>query len=199
VRLLCTILFGGILISSTSFLYGQTLGSGAATSDPNYILSPGDLVHIKVFQEDDLESELRVAKDGTVTFPLLGQIKLGGRTVGGAAQHLAERLRDGYLVSPQVSVTITSYQARRFVVLGQVQKPGAYEIPNEQNVSLLEAIGMAGGYTRIADPANVLVKRREAGVEKIIRLNAKRMAKDQAMQHFEVRPDDTITVPESLF
>ncbi len=177
-------------------------GSHGATGQDrgaSYTLSPGDLIQIRVFQEDDLASELRIARDGTITFPLLGQVRVGGLTVAGAARMLEEQLRDGYLVSPQVSITILTYTARRFSVLGQVQKPGAYEIPSEESVSLLEAIAMAGGYTRIADPGKVTVKRNENGAERIYRLNAKKMARDDNVEHFEVRPSDTITVPESLF
>jgi polysaccharide export outer membrane protein len=173
---------------------------GAVVSrNSSYVLLPGDMVHIKVFQEDDLESQLRIAKDGTITFPLLGQVRIGGMTVAQAADTLATRLRDGYLVSPQVSITIVSYSARRFVVLGQVQKPGSYELPTEQTITLLEAIAMAGGYTRIADPGKVMVRRTDATGERVYRINAKQMARDGSVEQFEIRPNDTITVSESLF
>jgi polysaccharide export outer membrane protein len=182
-----------------SLLSGQTCISQGSGVGSNYLLSPGDLVSIRVFQEEDLSVEQRLAKDGTISFPLIGQVKIGGRTVAGASQLIAELLRDGYLVSPQVSLTIATYTSKRFVVLGQVQKPGSYEFPTEQTVGLLEAIAMAGGYTRIANPSKVTIKRKVKGAEKVIPINAKSLANSSEVAAFEVLPDDTIVVPESLF
>jgi polysaccharide export outer membrane protein len=163
----------------------------------NYRLSANDLVQIKVFQEDDLDSTVRISKDGTIQFPLIGGAKIGGCTVQGAASVLESALRD-YLVRPQVTIRVTEYSKRRFTVLGQVAKPGAYEMPEDQSMNLLEAIGVAGGYTRIANPSKVVLKRKVNGEEKIFRLNAKTMATDGENQRFEVLPGDTILVGESI-
>jgi polysaccharide export outer membrane protein len=84
-------------------------------------------------------------------------------------------------------------------VLGQVQKPGSYEIQGTEEVTLLQAIGLAGGYTRISDPTKITVKRREGEGEKIFRFNGKKMARDDSDAAFVVRPGDVITVAESVF
>jgi protein involved in polysaccharide export with SLBB domain len=72
-------------------------------------------------------------------------------------------------------------------------------MPEREKVTLLDAIAMAGGYTRIADPSKVTLKRKEGGKETIIRLNAKTMAKDVRNASFEILPGDVITIGESLF
>lgn len=166
----------------------------------NYKLTPNDLLDFRVFQEPDLDAVIRISGDGTATFPLVGSVAIGGKTVGEAIDILRSRYKDGYLVSPQVNLTVRTYAKQRFTVLGQVQKPGAYEMQGNEDVSLLQAIGLAGGYTRIADPSNITVKRREAdGQEKVFRFNAKRMAKGGDNASFMLKAGDVVTVGESLF
>ena len=111
------------------------------------------------------------------------------------------RYRDGYLKNPQVSITVRSYAKKLFTILGQVQKPGSYDMQGTSQITLLQAIGMAGGYTRIADPANVTVKRLEAAGsgETVQKLNAKRMARGDDKTTFYIQPGDVISVGESLF
>jgi polysaccharide export outer membrane protein len=72
-------------------------------------------------------------------------------------------------------------------------------MPDNEDVTLLQAIGMAGGYTRLAEPANVTVKRIENGAESLMKLNAKRMARGGTSAAFKIRPGDVISVPESMF
>lgn len=168
-------------------------------SRSNYVLRPDDVIDVKVFQEDDLESTLRVARDGTVVFPLIGAVPVGGKTVEAAGEEIRARLAKDYLVNPQVNVMVKEYAKRRFTVLGEVQKPGAYDFPDGAGLQLLEAIGYAGGYTRIAEPAWVTLKRIVNGKEVVFKLNAKRMARDGHSQAFDVRPGDVITVGERIF
>jgi protein involved in polysaccharide export with SLBB domain len=165
----------------------------------SYILAPNDLIDVKVFQEDDLESKLRISKDGTITFPLIGSVKVGGKTPQDAARVIRDGLAKGYLVNPQVSVNVLEFTKYRVTVLGQVQKPGSYDFPNRESLGLLEAIGLAGGYTRGANPSKVIVKRVEGGKEKVYQLNAKSMASQGTTKGFEVLPGDVITVAESIF
>lgn len=165
----------------------------------NYVISPNDLLHISVFQEDDLERRIRVSKDGTINYPLLGVLKIGGKTVDQATAYIQALLQKDYLVSPHVTIAIEEYSKQRFAVLGQVQQPGYYEIPHEETVNLLQAIAMAGGYTRIANPGSITVKRSTPKGTKVFRLNAKEMARRGETKTFVIRPNDTITVGESMF
>ncbi len=163
-----------------------------------YRLSPNDVVKIKVFQEDDLTTEFRLAKDGTGTFPLLGGINLGGKTVDEAAATIRDLLGKDYLVNPQVTLTVVEYSKRRFMVLGQVQKPGSYDIPSEESVTLLQAIAMAGGFTRLAVQSKVTITRTSGG-KKTVSVDVKSAANDPGTKPFEILPDDTIIVSERVF
>jgi polysaccharide export outer membrane protein len=187
------------LLATTRIDAVSAASASDAPAGENHTLTPGDLVLIRVFQEDDLESTLRIGQDGTITFPLVGAVRIGGQSPRAAAETLANALKKGYLRNPQVTVTVTRPFKFRFTVLGQVQKPGAYELPSAEKLSLLQAIGMAGGYTQIADPKKVVVKRRTGEKETIIKLNAKDMAGAGSNSGFEVLAGDVISVGESWF
>jgi polysaccharide export outer membrane protein len=182
-------------------LYLLGLGLPAKAQDAsNYKISANDVLEFRVFQESDLDAQVRLAGDGTAIFPLIGSVNLAGKSVAEATALLRQRYLNGYLVNPQISLIIQTYAKRTFTVLGQVQRPGSYELVGDQAINLLEAIGMAGGYTRIADPGNITVRRRESGQEQVFRVNAKRADKNgQGITQFSLKPGDIITVGESIF
>jgi protein involved in polysaccharide export with SLBB domain len=186
-----------ILVSAGIFAAPRT--TFAAEPPPSYALGPNDVLEIKVYQEDDLSSRLRVSPKGTIIFPLIGVVSVGGMSPQEAAETIRTKLAKDYLVNPQVTVTVFDYGKRRFAVLGEVQKAGTYDMPEREKITLLDAIAMAGGYTRIANPAKITLKRKEGGKETIVRLNAKTMAKDDRVASFEILPGDVITVGESMF
>jgi protein involved in polysaccharide export with SLBB domain len=165
----------------------------------NYRLAANDLLDVRVYDEPDLTAEIRLAGDGTAIFPLIGSVSLRGKTIPQATALLRERYMAGYLVNPQVSLIIQTYAKRSFTVLGQVQKPGSYEIVGDEAISLLQAVGMAGGYTRIADPGNITVRRTDGGGEQVMRFNGRRMAKGAPSPDYMVKPGDVITIGESIF
>jgi polysaccharide export outer membrane protein len=165
----------------------------------NYQLSPGDLIYVKVFQEDDLCSSLRISEDGTITFPLIGSVKVGGLTIAQATQAIYAPLDARFLVNPQISVTVLSFTDRHVTVLGQVQHAGDYNLKEQGSVDFLEAIGLAGGFTRLANTSDVTVRRVLNGKTTIIRVNAKKITNDSGTLNFEVLPGDIITVKERIF
>jgi len=165
----------------------------------NYLLAANDVIHIKVYREEELDSTVRLAKDGTIIFPLIGSLQVGGKTTAQATGLVRDLLAKDYLVNPQVSLSIVEFAKRRFTVLGEVQRPGAYDLPEDQSLNLLQAISMAGGYTRIAAPGKVTVQRSEGEKRLIFTLDAKAMSKDKNIKVFEILAEDTITVGESIF
>lgn len=168
--------------------------------DANYKISPNDTLAFRVFQEPDLDAQVRVAGDGTAIFPLIGSVGLAGKTVAEATTVLRQHYLNGYLVNPQISLIIQAYAKKNFTVLGQVNRPGTYDIGSDQTFSLLEAIGVAGGYTRIADPGRITVRRKENGQEQVFRINGKRA--NQAglgAEDFMIKPGDIVNVAESIF
>ena len=125
-------------------------------------------------------------------------------TLTQATARVTELYARDYLVNPKVNLVLAGYAKRRFTVLGQVNRPGSYEMPETSpgGIDLLEAIAMAGGYTRIAAPERVSVRRRGTGrgKDEVLRVNAKRLERGDARAgNFRVLPGDTITVAESLF
>jgi protein involved in polysaccharide export with SLBB domain len=174
-------------------------GLKPATTNLNYQISPADILQITVFQEEDLKSLLRVSNDGAITFPLIGVVPVKGLSAPEAAQAIATRLAKGYLLNPQVTVTVMEFSKRRFTVLGSVQKPGSYDMPDQEDTTLLQAIGIAGGYTRIADARKVTLMRKTSGKPEVFHINAKKMAAGTGEPMFNILPGDVITVPESMF
>ena len=192
--------------------------SGAATpttatptvaAPAGYILGPDDQVGVEVFGEDDLRAAARLNSEGSMSLPLLGPVRLAGLTTSQAAARITELLRKDYLVNPRVSVSLLGYAKRRFTVLGQVNRPGSYDMPDDAavrgGIDLLEAIALAGGYTRIAAPSRITVVRRSttSGPSETIRVDARRLAKGGSGRNgeggFLVKAGDTITVDESIF
>ncbi len=164
-----------------------------------YVLSANDQIAVEVFGEEDLRTNGRLNGEGNLSLPLLGSVRLSGLTLTQAAARLTEMYGKDYLVSPKVNVTLVGYAKRRFTVLGQVSRPGSYEMPEGSpgGIDLLEAVAMAGGYTRIAAPERISVRRQTGAGEEILRVNAKRVAKGGSA--FRIVPGDTVTVGESIF
>ena len=173
--------------------------TGALDTSQNYRLAPNDLIYIKVFQEDDLNSTIRIAEDGTIIFPLIGGVKIGGLTVQAATKTIRDLLDARFLVNPQITLTVLGYANRNVTVLGQVQKPGSYSLRDQGSIDLLSAVGLAGGFTRLANMSKITVKRTVSGREEVLVLDGKRMAGDRGTAPFAVLPGDTITVAERIF
>lgn len=173
----------------------NTRGTGALMVAPDYMLRPGDVVQVKVYQEEDLASTSRIGPDGAITMPLLGSVKVASNTVSQATSIVAALLAKDYLVNPQVTLNVTEFAKRRFTVLGQVQRPGTYEMPAAESVNLLQAIAAAGGFTRIGNPRKITVQRSVESENRKIRLDSEAMSKEKE-QLFLIRPDDVITVGE---
>ena len=162
-------------------------------------LAVDDLVEIKVYQQPDLETKSRIDQDGSITMPLLGSIKISGKSIEEARTIIHDLLAKDYLVNPQVNITVVEYAKHTFTILGEVQRPGTYEIPSGGSFNLLQAIAFAGGYTRIGSPGKVTLQRVEGGQRKIINLDAGAMAKEADVKPFVILPNDTITVGERFF
>ena len=166
---------------------------------PGYVLGPNDVIAVKVFGEAELDTTARVSEEGTISMPLINAVAVRGKTAEQAARAIRDRLAERYLVNPQVTVMVIEATKRLFTVLGQVQRSGTYRFPDRSTLNLIQAIGMAGGYTRLAEPARVTLKRIVNGKETVFKLDAKSMAKDEASKIFEIQPGDIITVNERFF
>jgi polysaccharide export outer membrane protein len=178
---------------------GQVRDGNHLKLDYARTLSPNDVITVNVYQEEDLTTKTIIDKNGMVMLPLLGQIKIIGLTVAQATERIQHLYNKDYLVNPQVNLIVEHFAERRFSVLGQVQHPGYFDVPQNESVNLLEAIAISGGYTRLGAPSKVDVRRIENGSPKIYRLDADQMSKDSKQAPFEILPDDIITVGERTF
>jgi protein involved in polysaccharide export with SLBB domain len=179
------------LCSLASPLPAQSPGAGRAAG----IIGKLDTVEIRVFREDELTTAGQLSADGTITMPLIGAVKMAGLTTDQAAAAITEKLKDGYLVRPQVSVSIEARVRRSVTVLGQAQNPGVFELPVDRQLTVVEAIGMAGGATRIANIKKISLKRRGGPVQL---LNLKDITSGRAADPV-LRDGDVLSIPESLF
>lgn len=173
-------------------------GGPLSSGESDYILVVGDVVELNVFREPDLTTQATIARDGTVQLPLIREVTLAGLTIRDAREQLRTLYDKQFLVDPQVFLNVVKYAERKFTIMGQVARPGSYELQGGERIDLLEAIGLAGGFTRIADRGRVIIQRKEGGEVKAIKANAKRMADGKA-DPLEVQPGDVITVKESWF
>ncbi len=164
-----------------------------------YKISPNDLVEIKVYLEPDLDAKGMVDEYGMINLPLLGSVQIGGKTPAEAASYIKKLYEEDYLVQANVNVTVVEFAKRQFTVIGQVQKPGVFDYPNLRTLTILEAIGLAGSFTRLGDLSNVSVQRRENGTLKIYKVDIKKMLNNPKGQTFYIYPDDVVTVGETLF
>jgi len=181
----------------------KPLGSDApiptlVAGEGDYILSSGDTLNLMVYKEPDLNMQSKIARDGRVQLPLLGEVKVAGMSVREAQEHIRKLLNADYVVDPQVYLNIVSYTQRKFTIIGQVTRPGSYELQGTESLGILEAVGMAGGFSRIADTKNITVKRSVEGKTQTIKVNTKKLEDPQGGS-FDVLPGDIITVGESWY
>lgn len=166
----------------------------------DYRISPQDLLAVSVYQEEDLKKEARVSAEGKISFPLAGEIRVGGLTPL-EAEILIRNTLKAHLVDPQVSVEVKEYRARRIFILGEVVKPGSYDIPPDRALTVVEAIALAGGFTKYASPNRTRVVRRSAtgtDVESMV-IPVASVTKGDKSKDVALNPDDVVYVPETIF
>ncbi len=163
---------------------------------PASTLGPGDVFEVKVYDEKDLSNIYRVSAAGTINFPLVGKVHVEGMTATDAADRIQDMLGKKYLRNPQVSVFIKEYNSKKISVFGQVNKPGTFKY--EDNMSVTQAVSMAGGFTKMAAKDDTNVTRIEAGEEKKYPVPVESIAQGQA-KNFYLQPGDIVYVPESIW
>ena len=172
----------------------STNATATEITSSTYRLKPYDLIDVDVYSEADLHKPARLGSDGTVLLPLIGSIKLGGLTVAEATDVVTKRYADGFVKNPSVLLTVLQYRKSTFSILGQVLKPGIYEIPEGAHVTIIEAVSLAGGYTATAAQNSITVKRIVDGKVTIFKVKAADMAQSPDVVPFEVLPGDTVLV-----
>lgn len=137
-----------------------TVWASAFAQNKAYQLGSGDVVKITVFQNPDLTTETRVTENGTLTFPLVGQVPVSGLTTFEAEQRIAQRLREGAFVQQaQVNMIVLQFRSVQVSVLGQVNRPGRYPVEGAVH-KLTDILALAGGITPVgADTVSLVTTR----------------------------------------
>jgi polysaccharide export outer membrane protein len=161
--------------------------------DADYKIGPQDVLRIDVWKEPDISRTIPVRPDGKVSLPLLNDVQAAGLTAMQLAGSLRESLSK-YLTSPQVTVTVTEINSRRVYITGEVTRAGA--LPLLPNMTVLQALSSAGGFTQFAKLKNIYVLRTENGKQVKYPFNYKEVVKGNlAEQNILLQPGDVIVVP----
>ncbi len=192
----CTIRVGGKQPEIKKEGYSRIL-SESSTDDIFSHIGPGDVLKITVYGEKDLTGSYQVSLDNTLMFPFIGELSVAGLNTTSLAMKIADRLRSGYLVDPQVVVFIEEFVSKRIFVLGQVKKAGNF--PMRNIMSVIEAISLAGGFTDFADINNVVVTRKGNGDKEIRFVINIRSIVNGLEENFYLKPGDIIYVRERFF
>jgi polysaccharide export outer membrane protein len=171
-----------------------------SSSGTDYVLQARDLIKIEVFQEPDMERQVRLSQDGLATLPLIGTVNLKGKTIK-EAQDLIRQLYDrDYLVNPQINLLVMEYAKHDVKVLGQVDRAGAVEIPSDKPLKLLDAIALVGGFTRLADRKHVTLTRTGPdGKSATTEINADSILQSRnSGDDWPLKEGDVIFVPERI-
>jgi len=154
----------------------------------------GDGVRVTVFQYPDLTTETRISQSGTIAFPLIGEVKIGGLTTTAAGNEIARQLKRGkYMLNPQVTVVMTELRSRQVSVLGQVNKPGRYAL-DETSAKLTDVIALAGGVSDVGADTVSLVLNRDGKTERIEIDLATMVRTGDLSKNIDIRNGDTIYV-----
>ena len=171
------------------------IGFHEETFCQEYIVGEGDILTIKVYDNQELDTTVRVGDDDIINMPLLGQVKVGGMNVSSIANHIEALLADGYLLSPQVNVFVEDYRSKKVTILGQVNEPGLYEL--QGSISLLELISRAGGLTEDAGGL-ITIKRKTIIAEdknKVINIDIERLVeKGDTSLNISIQDGDSIYI-----
>ncbi|WP_440979514.1 polysaccharide biosynthesis/export family protein [Sphingomonas pseudosanguinis] len=143
--------------SSSAKQAATTTATATATAEPiaDYKLGVADKVRVIVFNEETLSGEFTVSDSGTLSLPLIGDVKATGRTPREVIRDIEAKLADGYLREPRVSMDVLTY--RPFYIMGEVTKPGEY--PYSNGLTALNAVARAEGFTYRANKRKVFIKR----------------------------------------
>jgi protein involved in polysaccharide export with SLBB domain len=161
-------------------------GPGVGGRDPDYRLGANDRVRIIVFGQPTLTGEYTLDGNGVLAFPLIGNVSAEGQTTGQLQQAIASRLDPDFLRNPSVSAEVIT--RRPFYVIGEVKQPGNF--PYRTDMTALQAVAMAGGYTYRARKNELYLKRLDA---------SGRMVRVAATPETKIRPGDTVEIKERYF
>src|SRR5712671_3857926 len=162
-------------------------------ADPNYAIGPEDVLTIDVWKEPEISRTVPVRRDGKISLPLLNDVQAAGLTPTQLSSEIAGKLLET-VVNPQVTVIVTQMSSQRIYILGQVNRGGAY--PLVPDMTAVQALSIAGGFTPFANLKKIYIMRSENGQDRVFPLNYKDVVSGRRSQeNIHLKPGDTIVVP----
>jgi polysaccharide biosynthesis/export protein len=190
--LLCTIYF--FMLGNS--LYGQQdlkADPGSSENQEHYKIGANDVLNIFVWKEPDLTQDVVVMPDGRIIFPMIGEIMAKGKSVIDLKATITEKLQN-FVSNPEVTVMVRQSNSRIIYTIGKVTKPGPY--PMASDMTVLQALSTAGGFTEWADTKFVMVVRRVNNKETMYRFNYPDFIAGKDLgQNILLEPGDTIVIP----
>jgi polysaccharide export outer membrane protein len=170
-----------------------------------HTLGPGDVLRVTVYDNPDVSQEVTIGPDGSFSYPLIGRVQAAGLPVQQLETLLAKRFAEGFLVSPQVGVTVTQHKSQQIYVMGAVKSPGPY--PLQRQTTLLEMLSAAGGPTPEAGFEVIVTRGADAsGTAKIasagqplLRVQLEQLLAGGVPQRLTLQDGDVIYVPLGAF
>ena len=184
-----------------------TVCGPAAAQVTNYVVGPQDVLAIQVFDQADLGGKYSVETDGSISFPLIGRVKVSGLTLRDVELLLKKELANGFFKNPQVSVSVEQYRSQRVFIVGEVKTPGSYALTGD--MTLIEALARAGSTNVAAVGEAIIVRPRPdhdlhgpvlpdaADAAEIVRVDIKALQEGKLSQNVLLRDGDTVFVPKA--
>lgn len=187
-----------------------TAGCGPTEVDPAYEalveqessvpaigeLGAGDKFELRVHNEPELSGEFTVSSEGTINYPYLGRLKVDGKTCADLENEITGGLSNGYLNNPSVRCSITEYNSKRIFIFGEVKQPGSF--PYRSNITIIEAMALAGGFAERADTNRTKLSRIIKGTEIQVQIPVQEIVEGRS-RNIKLLPGDIVYVPTAPY
>ncbi len=196
-KIKCSMLFFGLFFGLFFLMAAPCLSENkdkhGAENISDYIMGPGDLLHISVWKNPELTMPVTVLPDGKISFPLIGDVIAGGKTVPAFRKEVCAKI-EPYVPDPELSVIVQQVNSMMVYVIGRVNHPGRLVL--NANINVLQALAMAGGLNPFAKKNKILIFRQVDGKIKTLKFMYKDVAQGKNLeQNILLRRGDTIVVP----
>jgi polysaccharide export outer membrane protein len=174
---------------------GQSAAGNAGTADDDsYVIGVDDLLSINVWKEPDVSRSVPVRSDGKISLPLVGEVMAGGKTPKALKAEITEKLKN-FISEPEVTVIVQEMRSKKFNIMGQVARPGSFQLTG--NMTVLDALALAGGFRDFAKKKDIYVLRKKAdGTDERLPFNYKDVIKGKnSQQNIRLMPGDTVVIP----
>jgi polysaccharide export outer membrane protein len=178
-----------IAFSSLALVFASLI----VNAQDDYLLNPGDILKISVWNEEALQQEVLVLPDGTISFPLVGIVDVDNKTPLEVQDELKLKL-SRLIPDPEVNLTVINVAGNNFYIIGKVNQPGRF--PMNRPTDVVQALSLAGGLTPYASPESIQILRRTGNKQRIILFDYTKISDGKALEtNILLKSGDTIVVP----